>query len=80
MSLFFHIKRSGSSYLVQFFPMPIFKLAMDISEFLNHKNFPKIIEFLDIIHRPIFYLKHNVSETGFSLRLQAKANSVRTNR
>jgi hypothetical protein len=28
-----------------------------------------IIEFLDIIHRPVFYLKHNVSETGFCLRL-----------
>jgi hypothetical protein len=25
---------------------------------------------MDIIHRPVFYLKHNVSETGFCLRLQ----------
>jgi hypothetical protein len=30
-----------------------------------------IIEFVDIIYRPVFYLKHNVSETGFCLRLQA---------
>jgi hypothetical protein len=28
--------------------------------------------FLDIIHRPFFYLKHSVSETGFCLRLQVK--------
>jgi hypothetical protein len=27
---------------------------------------------LDIIHRPAFYLKHNVSKTGFSLSLQVK--------
>jgi hypothetical protein len=25
---------------------------------------------LDIIHRPLFHLKHTVSETGFCLRLQ----------
>jgi hypothetical protein len=24
---------------------------------------------LDIIHRPVFHLKHNVSETGFCLHL-----------
>jgi hypothetical protein len=29
------------------------------------------ITILDIIHRSVFYLKHNVSETGFCLRLQA---------
>jgi hypothetical protein len=28
--------------------------------------------FLDIIHRPVFYLKHNSSETGFCLRPQVK--------
>jgi hypothetical protein len=28
------------------------------------------ITILDIIHRPVFYLKVNVSETGFCLRLQ----------
>jgi hypothetical protein len=28
------------------------------------------IRILDIIHRPFFYLKHDVSETGFCLRLQ----------
>jgi hypothetical protein len=34
------------------------------------------IEFLDIIHPPVFYLKHTVSETGFCLHLQVKAYSV----
>jgi hypothetical protein len=28
------------------------------------------VTILDIIHRPVFYLKRNVSETGFCLRLQ----------
>jgi hypothetical protein len=28
------------------------------------------ITILDIIHRPVFYLKYDVSETGFCLRLQ----------
>jgi hypothetical protein len=28
--------------------------------------------FLDIIHRPVFVQKHNVSEIGFCLRLQVK--------
>jgi hypothetical protein len=39
-----------------------------------------IIEFLDIIHRPAFYLKRNVSEIGVYLRLQVKAYSVVPNR
>jgi hypothetical protein len=30
------------------------------------------ITILDIIYRPVFYLKHDVSETGFCLRLQVK--------
>jgi hypothetical protein len=30
------------------------------------------ITILDIIHRPVFYLKHGVSETGFFLRLQVE--------
>jgi hypothetical protein len=30
------------------------------------------ITILDIIHRPVFYFKDNVSETGFSLRLQVE--------
>jgi hypothetical protein len=28
------------------------------------------ITVLDIIHRPVFYLKHNFKETGFCLSLQ----------
>jgi hypothetical protein len=31
-----------------------------------------IITILDIIHRPGFYLKHDVSEAGFCLRLQVE--------
>jgi hypothetical protein len=31
-----------------------------------------IITILDIIHRPVFYLKHNVSDTGLCLRLQVE--------
>jgi hypothetical protein len=27
---------------------------------------------LDIIHRPVFYLKHDVSETGFCLNFQVE--------
>jgi hypothetical protein len=30
------------------------------------------ITILDIIHRPVFYLKHSVSESSFCLRLQAE--------
>jgi hypothetical protein len=30
------------------------------------------IAILDIIHRPVFHLKHNVSETGFCLRIQVE--------
>jgi hypothetical protein len=35
----------------------------------NNLDSNKNIMFLDIIH-PVFYLKHNISETGFGLRLQ----------
>jgi hypothetical protein len=35
-----------------------------------------IIEFLGIIHCPVFNLKHNVLETVFCLELQIKAYSV----
>jgi hypothetical protein len=31
---------------------------------------------LDIIHRPVFYLEHNVSETGFCLRLQVEPTKL----
>jgi hypothetical protein len=30
------------------------------------------ITILDVIQRPVFYLKHDVSETEFCLRLQAE--------
>jgi hypothetical protein len=32
----------------------------------------KLRRWADIVHRPVFYLKHYVSETGFFLRLQMK--------
>jgi hypothetical protein len=31
---------------------------------------------LDIIHRPIFYLKHNISETGFCPRFQEETTQM----
>jgi hypothetical protein len=34
------------------------------------------ITILDIIHRPVFYLKHGVSEAGFCLRLQLGLTQV----
>jgi hypothetical protein len=35
---------------------------------------------MDIIHRPVFYLKHNVSEPGYCLRLSGGTYSVEPNR
>jgi hypothetical protein len=36
-----------------------------------------VIMFLDIIHPTVFYLKtHNISETGFCLRLQVKPTQL----
>jgi hypothetical protein len=34
------------------------------------------ITILDIIHDPVFYVKHDVSEIGFCLRLQAELTQV----
>jgi hypothetical protein len=34
------------------------------------------VTILDIIHRPVFYIKHDVSDTGFCLRLQAKPTQM----
>jgi hypothetical protein len=36
------------------------------------------IMFLDIIHRIVFILKHNVSETGFCLRIHLKSIQLGT--
>jgi hypothetical protein len=38
------------------------------------------ITILDFIHRPVFYLKYLVSETGFCLRLQVKSHFGRIDR
>jgi hypothetical protein len=32
---------------------------------------------MDVIHRPVFYLKHKVSETGFYICLQANPVHLR---
>jgi hypothetical protein len=34
------------------------------------------ITILDIIHRPVFYLKHDVSDTEFCLHLQVEPNKM----
>jgi hypothetical protein len=34
------------------------------------------ITILDIVHRPVFYLKHEVSETGFCLRLPEEPTNL----
>jgi hypothetical protein len=34
------------------------------------------IKILDIIHRPVFCLKHNISETEFCLRLQVEPTQL----
>jgi hypothetical protein len=31
---------------------------------------------MDIIHRRVFYLRHDISETEFSLRLQVEPNHM----
>jgi hypothetical protein len=36
------------------------------------------ITILDIIHSPVFYLKHDVSEIGFRLRLQVETTQMGT--
>jgi hypothetical protein len=34
------------------------------------------ITILDIIHRPVLYLNHDISETGFCLRLQVEPTDM----
>jgi hypothetical protein len=34
------------------------------------------ITIMDIIHRSVFYLKHDTSETGFCLRLQVEPTEM----
>jgi hypothetical protein len=38
----------------------------------------RVVVFMDIVHSPIVYLKHNVSETGFCLHLQMKSTQLNT--
>jgi hypothetical protein len=39
-------------------------------------RFLTMVTILDIIHRPAFYFKHDVSEARFCLRLQVELNVV----
>jgi hypothetical protein len=51
------------------------------SKLTNHKeqNICFVtITFLNIIHRPVFHLKHDVSKTGICLRLQMKHTQLDT--
>jgi hypothetical protein len=43
-----------------------------MSNFLVSYNYHN----MDIIHRPVFYLKHNVLETGFCLRLKVEPTEL----
>jgi hypothetical protein len=51
--------------------MPLLPLlALGTLQALFRVQFFNNNKFLGIIHRPVFYLKHDVSDTGFCLRLQ----------
>jgi hypothetical protein len=49
-------------------------------ELLWRWHINKIIDFLEIIHHPVIFIKNNVSETGFCLHPQVEAYSVWPNR
>jgi hypothetical protein len=54
------------------------KQLRDYSENLNgeQEDISTNIMFLDIIHRPVYISKHNVSETGVCLRFQVKPTQL----
>jgi hypothetical protein len=56
---------------------PIFRISFKI---LWRWFIGIIVVFLDVTHRPVFYLKCNVWETGFCFRLHVKIYTVRPNR
>jgi hypothetical protein len=39
-------------------------------------NITTRITILDIIHYPVFYLKHNFSETGFCFRIEVESTNL----
>jgi hypothetical protein len=49
-----------------------YKKFIYITNIAQRKIANIIITILDIIHRPVFYLKLKVSETGFCVRLQVE--------
>jgi hypothetical protein len=55
-------------------------IPLSIPTFYASNIFNTIIEFLDILHRPAFCLKHNVSETGICFLLRVKAYCAEPNR
>jgi hypothetical protein len=54
------------------FPQAVFVNRGKMLHIVNSK----IIEFLDVIHCPVVYLRHSVLETGFCLHPQVKAYSI----
>jgi hypothetical protein len=46
------------------------------SELAESYKYTLTITILDNIHRPVFYLKHNVSEIGFCLRFQVEPTQL----
>jgi hypothetical protein len=40
-------------------------------------NYYITVTFLDMIHRPVFYLKHDVSDTGICPRPQMESTQLR---
>jgi hypothetical protein len=47
--------------------------------FCNQQNYDITVAVLDIIHRPVLYFKHNVSETGLCFRIQAELTQLGLN-
>jgi hypothetical protein len=63
-----------------FIPVSAFHLfvngTVNVHQILNFKTWIDQQTILDNIHRPVFYLKHVVSKTGFCLGLQGKPTQV----
>jgi hypothetical protein len=57
--------RHGISYILQIRSIDLWRWHINIT-----------ITILDIIHHPVLYRKHGISETGFSLRLQEEPTQV----
>jgi hypothetical protein len=57
--------------------IPPINLCLYVNSLIVARNSRIInITILGIVHRPVFYLKHDVSETGFFLRPKTEASSI----